>query len=236
MSEPADLPEALDEDARKRDRLLGLGIIVLAFTGTLGLSLWAKRASRPELSEPPGPPTTEGVEGFPSAVDPVQTLGAARALTRRKLLRGFAAEGVKSDGTVDLSEGPGRIRYAFQSPPGEGPQPPREPGTLPSRTYCGKQNVHLRHEGLVADPDVATFACAVAHTDPMPEPRCGTKQVWRHALERGAQADRLARIEYFRSRIGPAWRFELPGSSHRFTLYGDCGQEITGADAIGSVP
>jgi hypothetical protein len=135
-----------------------------------------------------------------------------------------------------LSEGPGRVRYSFQSPPGEGPQPQREPGTLARRPYCGKQNIHLRREGLVADPDQAEYPCPPQHTDALPEPRCGTREVWRRAIEKGAQRDRLARIEYYRARSGPAWRFELPGTPHRFSLYGDCGQELDPADALGSVP
>jgi len=146
------------------------------------------------------------------------------------------AEGVRSDGTVDLSEGPGRVRYSFQSPAGHGPQPPREPGTLARRHYCGKQSVFLRKEGLVAEADQADYPCPPQHFDALAEPRCGPREVWARAKERGAQKDRLARIEYYRARAGPAWRFELPGTPHRFSLYGDCGQELDPADALGSVP
>jgi hypothetical protein len=235
VDEVPSLPDARPAE-RRRDRVIGLLIVAVAFAAALGLSYWAKIASRPETSAPPGPPTTDGVIGYPSAVDPVKTLPLARAATKRVLLRGFVAEGVRSDGTVDLGEGPGRVRYAFQSPQGHGPQPPREPGTLPRRHYCGKQNVHLRREGLVADPDVPEYPCPAPNTDHLPDPRCGLREVWAHALARGAMKDRLARIEYYRSRGGPAWRFELPGTPYRFSLYGDCAQELQASDAYGSVP
>jgi hypothetical protein len=101
--------------------------------------------------------------------------------------------------------------------------------------YCGKQNLHLRREGMVADPDIVDYPCPARHTDALPDPRCGPREVWQHAIQKGAQPDRLARVEYYRSRVGPAWRFELPGTRHRFSLYGDCGRELRASDAIGSV-
>jgi hypothetical protein len=221
---------------RRLDRRIGLMIVAAAFAIALGVSYWAKIASRPEVSQPPGPPTTEGIAGYPEATDPVKTLAAARRLTKRRLLRGFDAEGGRSDGTVELSDGPGRARNSCQSDPGDGPQPPREPGTLPRRPYCGRQNVHLRREGLVADPDLAGYPCPPQHTDALPEPRCTARDVWRHALHDGAPRDRLARIEYYRARSGPAWRFEIPGTPHHFNLYGDCGRLLEGSEAVGSVP
>lgn len=224
------------EAARRKDRTLGLSLVAATFVATLGLSYWAKRASRPETSEPPGPPTTEGLHGYPARVDPVAALPAAREVTRRTRLRGIVIEGVRADGTIDLSEGPGRARYSFQSLAGEGPQPPREPGATPRRQSCGKQTVHLRHEGLVADPDIADFPCPAVPVDDLPEPRCTAREVWARAVERGAPPDRLARVEYYRSRAGPAWRFELPGTPHRFSLYGDCGRELDASEALGTVP
>src|SRR4051794_18816624 len=115
-------------ESRKTDRLRGLLIVGIAFVACLGVSIWAKDKSRPETSQPPGPPTTQGVVGWPSAVDPVRTLPQARELTRRSLLRNIDADGVKSDGTMDFKAGQGSVRYTFQSPPMQGPQPPREPG------------------------------------------------------------------------------------------------------------
>jgi hypothetical protein len=236
MSTPNPGPQDPGSSARRRDRTVGLMIVAGAFAGALCISWWAKIKSRPETSEPPGPPTTEGIVGFPEKVDPIHTLPVVRGLTKRVLLRGIVMEGVKSDGSVDVSEGPGRVRYVFQSPPGQGPQPVREPGVLPRRPFCGKQNVHLRREGLVADPDIAEYPCTPQHIEHLQNPRCGPREVWQKALARGAPRDRMARVEYYRAHGGPAWRFELPGTTHRFSLYGDCSQELDPNEAYGSVP
>lgn len=220
---------------RRKDRGIGLLILAVTFCAALCLSWWAKRRSQPEVSRPPGPPTIEGLSGYPHGVDPVAALQVARALTTRPLLRGFVVEAVRSDGTVDLREGSGRVRYLFQSPPGHGPQPSRREGTLAARPYCGRQHVHLRKEGMVADPDLADYPCPARLREGLPDPRCGPADVWRRAIDKGAPPDRLARIEYYRSRVGPAWRFELPATRHRFSLYGDCGRELRPSDAVGSV-
>ena len=202
----------------------------------LALSLWAKEKSRPETSEPPGPPTTQGIAGYPSAVDAVAALGAARKLTKRPALRGIVFDGVQGDGSIDVSEGPGRVRYAFQSEAGQGAQPAREPGTLPRRITCGKQNVVLRKEGLVAEADQADYPCAAAAIEPLPEPQCTLHEIWKQARKRRVPRDRVAHVEYYRAKVGPAWRFEISGTSHHFTLYGDCKRELTGSEAHGSVP
>jgi hypothetical protein len=211
-------------------------IVLAAFIVSIGISAWAKHASRPETSEPPGPPVTTGVVGFPDHVDVVKTFPAARTMTKRTLFRGFVADGVRSDGTVDVSEGPGRARYAFQSPPGMGPQPAIEPGTMPRQKYCGRQDVNLRHEGLVLEKDKAETLCSSRYTEPLPDPRCTLADVWRHALAKGMPADRLARIEYYRSKAGPAWRFELAEGGQRFSLDWECRLEIPMPNASGRVP
>ena len=224
------------EVRRRRDRAIGLVIISVTFLVALGVSWWARKASRPELSKPPAPPTTVGIVGFPKSVDPIKSLAAARKVTERSILRGITAEGVDSDGTVDVTSPTGRIRYEFQSPPGKGPQPKRPPGTLPRRPYCGKQTVHLRKQGLYADPDVPGYPCSPVHYDELPEPRCNMRDVWKHAIAMGAPKDHLARIEYYRAHAGPAWRFDMPGTRYRFSLYGDCGRELKGADATTIFP
>jgi hypothetical protein len=223
---------------RSRDRLFGLVIVAASFLLCLALSLWAKERSRPETSEPPGPPTVEGIVGYPNSVDAVATLIAARKLTKRPALRGIIFDGVQSDGTIDVSEGPGRVRYTFQSPAGQGAQPPREPGTLAKRITCGKQDVVLRKEGLVAEPDQADYPCLPGGgVEPLPEPQCSVREIWRLARKRKVPRDRAAHIEYFRAKAGPAWRFEINGmAQHRFTLYGDCKRELIGADGHGNVP
>jgi hypothetical protein len=216
--------------------VVGLVIVALSFAVCLVLSIWAKEKSRPETSEPPGPPTVEGIIGYPTAVDAVATLKAARKLSKRPLLRGIVFDGVQSDGTIDVGEGPGRVRYAFQSPVGHGAQPHREPGTLPRRLTCGRQNVVLRKEGLVAEPDLADYPCTGLGAEPLPDPQCDAREIWRLAKKRRVPRDRLAHIEYFRSKAGPAWRFEISGTPHSFTVYGDCKRELVGPEAHGTVP
>src|SRR5262245_33027070 len=48
------------------DKLHGLLVVGGAFVLSLGISLWAKRISEPERGEPPAPPTTAGIAGYPS--------------------------------------------------------------------------------------------------------------------------------------------------------------------------
>ena len=220
--------------ARTRDKRIGMSVVGIAFAIGLGISYWAKQASRPETSEPPGPPTTVGIRGWPEHVDVVGTLAAARSITKRSLLRGFSVDGVRSDGTVDLSEGPGRARYAFQSAPGQGPQPVTASGVVSRYPYCGRQDVQLRHEGLVADPDRPMTQCGPKPGEALPDPRCSLATIWRAAIGRGIPTDKLARIEYYRATGGPAWRFDSEGGS--FVLYGDCQRELKGAATAGSVP
>ena len=84
--EPApSLAPSAQQLARERDKRLGLVIVLTAFVVGIGISAWAKHASRPETSEPPGPPVTAGVVGFPDRVDVVKTFSAARAMKKRKL-------------------------------------------------------------------------------------------------------------------------------------------------------
>lgn len=221
---------------RTPDRLHGLLVVSGAFLLSLAISLWAKRISEPEQGVPPAPPSTVGVVGWPGAVQPIASLPAARGLTRRDLLRGMVIEGVKSDGTLDVRSPGAGVRYAFQSLAGQGPQAPRVPGVVPRRNRCGRQNVELRARGLYADPDQLDAPCQPVPEDPLPEPRCQLKEIWEHALRKGASAQHLARIEYYRAAAGPAWRFEQPSASVRFSVYGDCRRELSRAEASGSVP
>jgi hypothetical protein len=235
-SPPAAHDSAPDDLDRRRDRVLGLVIVAVAFAICLLISLWSKEQSRPETSEPPGPPTLKGIVGWPNTVDTVDTLPAARALTRRPLLRGMVITGVKSDGSLDFSAPGTRVRYAFQSPPGHGPQPEREPGTLPKRASCGKQNVIIDSRGMVAEKDQADYPCARPEAEGLPTPRCSLREIWRIARKRNIPTAAPAQISYFRAKAGPAWRFEIPGGAQRFTIYGDCKRELQGSEAQGSVP
>lgn len=233
---PADSASSREERVRRNDRLLGLAIVAVSFAFCLALSFWAKEKSEPETSQPPAPPTLQGVVGYPSSVDALESLKAARALTRRPALRSIVLDGVKADGLLDLSEAATRARFVFQSEAGEGPQPPREPGTLPKRVTCGKQNVILRSGGMVAEPDQADHPCPSGGVEALPEPQCSPRALWRHARRRQVPNDSLARMEYFRAKAGPAWQFELPGTRHRFTLYGDCKRELNGVEAQPASP
>ncbi len=229
-------PPPDDERKRRRDKVIGLLIVAISFAVCLALSIWAKEKSRPETSEPPGPPTVTGIVGYPEAVDAVASLPAARKLSKRPILRGIVLDAVQSDGRIDVSEGPGRVRYVFQSAAGQGAQPPRAPGTLPRRVTCGRQNVVLRKEGLVADPDQADYPCPPPDLEPLPEPQCSPRELWKIARKRRVPRDRAAHIEYFRAKAGPAWRFEISGTAHRFTMYGDCKRELMGIEAHGAIP
>ncbi len=216
---------------------MGLVVVATSFMVCLALSLWAKERSRPETSEPPGPPTVVGILGYPNAVDAVNSYAAVRKLTKRTALRGIVFDSVQSNGLIDVSEGPGRVRYTFQSAAGQGAQPPREPGTLPKRITCGKQDVVLRKEGLVAEPDQADYPCPPGGVEPLPDPICSLRAIWKMARQRNVPKDRAAHIEYYRAKAGPAWRFEISGApQHRFSVYGDCQRELVGLDAHGSVP
>ncbi|HEY4103110.1 MAG TPA: hypothetical protein VGM44_04430 [Polyangiaceae bacterium] len=222
-------------DFRRADRIRGLIIVGATFVLCLLISVWAKRRAKPEVSRPPAPPTSVGVVGFPKAVDPLKTLPAARALTPRNLLRGITADRVDRQGNVDVSAG-GRVVYVFQSAAGQGPQPAREPGTLARRPYCGRQNIAIGKEGMVAEPDSAEASCSPQPADPLPEPRCTLADLWAYASAHSAAAGHAAHIEYYRSKAGPAWRFDSVAGGYRFSLYGDCKRELDPRDAMSVAP
>jgi hypothetical protein len=225
-------PESL---ARRRDRVWGLLIVGSAFLAALSISWWARGVSTPSEIEPPAPPTRQGVAGFPHKVDVVATLDAARAVTKRSELRGLSAVGVASDGTVDAVATGRSIVYGFASARGQGPQPPRPPGTLPRHEFCGRQRVRVNGTGLFADPDMPGVPC-IPTMEALPAPRCGPKQVWQAAIRHGMPADQLANITYFRSVSGPSWRFEIPAQKKSLVLYGDCDRELSGSEAIDVTP
>lgn len=242
MSQPSVLqvlaPHMTEEQvaARRRDKLRGLVIIGSTFVACILLSVWGKTAAEPEASLPPRPPSTEGIPGWPDKVDPFASLALARGTSQRDLLRGIVAEHVASDGTVDFKKGAGSVRYSFQSEPGHGPQPPRDPGKVPRRSYCGKQSVHIQRHGLVADPDVPAFPCSAKARDSLPNPECTTKQIWDYALAHDVPKNKPARIEYYSAKNGPAYRFTVTGTSHRIVLSHDCKTELKPLDAHGGVP
>ena len=225
------------EAARRKDKRLGLIIIGVTFVGCILLSLWGKEASEPMEAPPPRPPTTSGIEGWPKSVDVTASLATAREMTPRVQLRGFVAEKVNSNGTVDFKKNGASVRYSFQSGPGEGPQPKREPTTVGHRSYCGRQNVYIRRHGMVAEPDMAAFPCGSELKEALPDPECTLKEVWDFMIKKKrAPSDKPARIEYYMAKKEPAYRFTLPGTKHRQSLSADCRRVLSHADALGGVP
>lgn len=224
---PADSAEA----PAKRDRIAGFSIILVAFSAALVISWTAGEAVKPQLARTPAPPTTDGLAGYPQRVDPIAALPLARQLSERNQLRRIVATGVGSDGTVDLDLPNAGIRYEFDSAMGEGPEPPRPPGTVRHGRYCGRQSVQVDREGIAADPDQPRTNCRSSAGEPLPEPRCTPQQIWARALEKGAPAKGRATIEYFRAQEGPAWRFSMADSRVNFTLFGDCERELKGKAA-----
>jgi hypothetical protein len=216
---------------RRRDVLVGLAIILVAFAASIVLSSWARSVSEPMAPEPPGPPTTRGIPGWPKRVDAVKALPLARAATPRTELRAIRVDGVSSDGTINARRAGSLVRYSFQSPPGEGPQPPREPETLPRFRYCGRQKVLIVDKGLEAQPDKTDQPCASPPLEALPDPACSLRDVWARALKKGAPKKKRARIDYYRSEAGPAWRFRIPGTRHRMALSGDCKRELQGNES-----
>lgn len=233
---PVTAASAERERRRRRDKVIGLGIVAVTFGLSMLISLWAKHESAPPTSEDPAPPTTSGLVGFPEKIDPLAVLPRARELTDRPLLRGFVADGVTPSGLVDVSDKKSKLRFSFQSAPGQGAQPPREPGTLPNRTYCGRQNVVVKKDGIAAEADVSSFPCTSKPPEALPEPSCDLKKIWSLAKKKGAPTKRRARIEYFEAQKGPAYRFSIPGTKHRFVVGADCKREIKGKRALGNVP
>src|SRR5690606_34759527 len=225
------------EAHRRRDKAIGLVIIGVTFVLCILGSLWGKELAEPEVSQPPRPPTTEGVVGWPNKVEAIATLPAAREATQREELRGIVAERASADGTIAVEVTGAEARDSGRSAPGRGRQPAREPGTVPRRSYCGKQNVFIRKRGLVAEADMAGYPCSPRLPEPLPPPQCSLKDVWDFAIKnRGVPTERPARIEYYRAKQGPAYRFTLPGTQHRFSISADCSRELVGGDVFGGVP
>lgn len=215
----------------KRDRVAGFSIIFVAFAAALVISWKASDAVKPKVAPPPEPATSEGLAGYPGQVDPLLTLGVARELTGREQLRRIVVTGVASEGTVDLERPGAAIRYEFDSAQGEGPEAPRPIGTVRAMHYCGRQTVHVKGEGIYADPDRPRSPCRANTGAPLPEPRCRLDELWAMARERGAPESGYATVEYFRAHEGPAWRFSMPEAKVNFTIFGDCERELRGRDA-----
>jgi hypothetical protein len=63
------------------------------------------------------------------------------------------------------------------------------------------------------------------------------KRIWDFMIqERGAPQGKLAHIEYYMSKVGPAYRFTLPGTQHRVSIADDCRTVLSSKDGLGGVP
>lgn len=221
---------------RRRDKVAGLVIICVAFAGCLALSLWAKEVSTPKPAPPPAPPSKKGLSGFPKKVRPWEVFPRARQLSVREQFQGLVARRVKRNGTLDFTDEKTRLRFSFQSQSGMGPQPPREGGTLPKRSYCGKQNVRVTKHGIGARPDVPKLPCPGRKPRNLSPPKdCTLEDVWKVAKKRRGRTPKRARIEYYRARGGPAYRFV--GGRKRFVISAkDCKTILEGRKQRGGVP
>src|SRR5690606_39453109 len=115
-------------------------------------------------------------------------------------------------------------------------------GTLPTRAYCGRQNVQVGRAGLATSPDHPEVSCP--RQDPRALPvidTCDVRDVWKFAIkDRKISKKETAEIEYYWARMGPAYRFaakDVKGKMQRFTLSArDCKTLLSGPDQRGSVP
>ncbi len=220
---------------RRRDKLRGLAIIIVGFGVCMALSLWGLDRSMPDPPAKPAKPTKEGLVGFPKKVEPFELLESARALTDRQQFRGFIAKRVKPNGTIDFTHKKASIHFAFQSAKGRGYQPPRPPATLPDRRYCGVQSVVVNRKGLAAKPDKPEHPCGSTEVFDLPIPKCSLADVWKAAKKNKVPAKGTARIEYFDSYSGPAYRFKKGKKTLVFSAR-KCGTLLKGTASRGSVP
>lgn len=164
---------------------------------------------------------TYPVSGNPRAFDPFAALPEIRAKVGEKAaLMEIEANYVKSDGTLDLkaSYKPApNATYTFILPLDETPKdaPPIGAGRGPNdvwtqrvtvRVYEPGQRRHVRrisggssaeysyhNEGM----DIDRGTAAMGNLDrALSEPRLNAKEMWKVALERGADKDAVANIEY----------------------------------------
>jgi hypothetical protein len=214
------------------ERWVAVGMVGVSFLAALAISWRAKQAATPVFSEEPVAPTSDGIAGFPGSVTMKDHLTRARELTPRTELVAISVEGSLPDGRVNVSKG-GSVRYVFRSREGEGPQAKRPYGTLARRMYCGQQSVSIEADGIGARRDQPRASCR-SLTETLPDPGCSLKALWEVAKERAIEA-KTARIEYFASNAGPAWRF-LPEGGKPFALAADCKTELRGGDAARKEP
>lgn len=234
-SSTAPVPASPLAPERRHDIFFGLGVLVFAFVACLGLSLWAMNEATPQEVPKPVPPTADGLPGFPTQVKPLELVRRAREFTARSVFVGMTIRGLKKDGTVDLTDESHTVRYSFQDPRGIGFQPMRKGGTLPTRTYCGKQSVRLTSEGIGATADTPAVPCAGSGPEALPPPVCKMSDLAKVAEKRKIVLAGGVQLDYFKSRAGPAYRIKH-GSKQVTILGSDCKTVLRGTDERGAVP
>lgn len=222
--------------ARQRDRLIGLAIIVSAFAACMGLSVWGMHQSTPRPAPAPPPVTAQGLDGFPASVDPFVLLPRARELSVRSRFVGFEAEDVSPKGTINLTTKKASLRYVFQSDRGRGPQPPRRPGTLPDRRFCGTQSVLVGEGGMAAQEDRPDVACGSRDIVDLGVPEdCSLKQLRKVASKHSIKNKGGAKVEYFNAHAGPAFRVRQGKHTVVISAH-DCETVLKGRKQRGAVP
>ena len=207
-----------------RDPILGLGIVVAAFLGSLGISVVARDAA---VARRPATPqeAASRLYGWPHRVDPIRALGDARALSRFDALETIVATAVKADGTVDLKVN-GSVRYVLG---GKRYAASVRPDAMPSKSRtqrCSRQTVRLGRDGLLAAPEREHQKCSEAEQWRLPEPACDMAQIWRLAAAEGVPTNTVARIEYRRASDGPRWKFRSEDGRHHLEISQDCTRRI----------
>ena len=224
--------------SRGRDRLLGLLIIAFSFGVCSSASLWAKQKTVPQSAPAPAPRSIEGLTGFPTKVRPFEVFELAKSRTERPLFVGMVAENVKGDGTQDFSAPRTRLKFVFQSPPNMGAQPPREGGSLPLRSYCGKQEVTLTKQGLGEKKDHTTQPCGSHDPIGLKLPiECSIEDVLaliQHGNKRAPL--RHLKIEYLQTQAGAAYVVSRRGKKQFTLLASDCSTMLKGKAARGRIP
>lgn len=219
-----------DEKQAKQQRNWGFAWLSFAFAGALSISWWSVQAVSPKRAQVAAPPTTAGLDGFPTSVNPHRLLARVRSMTQRQELRGWMATGVRPNGTVDLTQRSSAARYRFDSLPGAGRQP--EAGARPGAEFCGRQTLHLTGKGLFAGPDLSRGGCRANAGPGLPSSKCSLEGLWKLAIAQGATASERAVVEYYWTTEGPAWKFTIPGTAVRFVVAGDCHTKLTGQDSL----
>jgi hypothetical protein len=219
-----------------RDRLRALFVLSLALVVSFGMILWSKEQIRPLNAYGATASRLRGVEGFPSRVDALKSLSAARRFSRNRELRGMVLDGVKFDGTLDLNPIKNSIKYVFQSSKVRSKER-KQPDASTSPTWvCPRQVVKLRRDGLTAEADRLDAICPPELGAALPVPHCGPKEVWAKAIAKGATKEDLARLEYYRAKVGPAWKLQISKTHFSLSVSEDCKRELSFADAAGKVP